>query len=254
MALRLDSQLKSEIRRTVKSFNAKIRRLEAKGVTAALLPDKVSSKELQLGFLSRRDLRNRLKQLQDFSSAGVTVESEGGLIGTNILFEYRQGEANKAIQEINKEYEKVLKLDTRYPMMQSEYTSNLRSKMDYLARDIQSMDIRQINIFNKNLLTPEKRTAKDEIFYQNFNRMLFFDAYKANLSPALVARITSKIEKIPPSKLLELHATEPSFKAVSDTYQKGKRESQDVSDEETREQFEALDERLDEILLEVLAE
>ena len=153
MALRLDSQLKSEIRKTVKAFNAKIRRLEAKGVTAALLPDKVSSKELQLGFNSRRDLRNRLKQLQDFSSAGVTVESEGGLIGTNVLFQYRQGEANKAIQEIDKEYQKVLKLDTRYPMMQSEYTSNLRSKMDYLARDVQSMDIRQLNIFNKNLLT-----------------------------------------------------------------------------------------------------
>lgn len=253
MAIRYDSQLKQQIRKTVKSFNAKIRRLENKGVTAALLPERVSAKEIQEGFRNRRDLRNRLKQLQEFSSAGVVEETEGGLIGTNILFQYRQGEANKAIQEINKEYEKVLNLDTRYPMMQSEYTANLKSKMDYLARDIRNLDIRQVNIFNKNLLTPEKRTVKEEIFYQNFNRMLFFDAYKGNLSPQLVSSITAKLQQLPPSKLLELHATEPAFKAVTDTYQKGKQESQDVSDEETQEQFEALDQRLEEILLDLLA-
>ena len=250
MAIRYDSQLKAEIRKAVKAFNAKIRRLEQKGVSAALLPETVSSKEIQQGFNSRRDLRSRLKQLQDFSSAGITFESEGGLIGTDTLFLYRQGEANKAIKEITKEYEKVLKLDTRYPMMQSEYTANLKAKMDYLARDIQSMDVRQINIFNKNLITPEKLTAKNEIFYQNFSRMLFFDAYKANLSPALISKITGKLEKLTPSKILELHATEPSFKAVTDTYEKGKRENQEVDNDEVQEQFEALNERLDEILAE----
>ena len=250
MAIRYDSQLKAEIRRTVKSFNAKIRRLEAKGVTSALLPGTVSSKEIQQGITNRRELRKRLQQLQEFSSAGTATESEGGLIGTDILFEYRQGEANRAIKEINKEYEKALKLNTRYPMMQSEYTSNLRAKMDYLSRDIRSMDIRQVNIFNKNILTPEQKTIADETFYQNFNRMLFFDAYKAALPPSLVSEIMQKLEKIPPSKVLELFNTEPSFKAVTDTYQKGKAETQDVSDEDTREQFEALNERLDEILAE----
>ena len=250
MAIRYDSQLKAEIRKTVKAFNAKIRRLENKGVTSALLPNKVSSKEIQQGILNRRDLRSRLQQLQEFSSAGTTVESEGGLIGTDILFQYRQGEANKAIKEINKEYEKVLKLNTRYPMMQSEYTSNLRSKMEYLSRDIKSMDIRQVNIFNKNILTPEQRTIKDETFYNNFSRMLFFDAYKAALPASLISEIMQKLEKLSPSKILELFNTEPSFKAVTDTYQKGKREAEDVTDEETREQFEALNERLDEILAE----
>ena len=248
MALRLDSQLRSEIRKTVKSFNAKIRRLENKGVTSALLPDKVSTKELREGFVNRRDLRSRLNQLQDFSSAGSVFESEGGLIGTDILFAYRQGEANKAAEAINKEYDKVLKLDTRYPMMQSEYTANLKSKMDYLRRDVESLDIKQINIFNKNLLNPEQKLARDRTFYENFNRMLFFDAYKANLPPSLVMSITAKLEKISPAKLLELTATEPAFKAVTDTYEKGKREAQEVSDKETRDQFEALDKRLDEVI------
>lgn len=247
MALRLDSQLKAEIRKTVKAYNAKIRRLESKGVTAALLPRKLTSKELQQGFYSRKDLRNRLKQLEDFTSAGLPIESEGGLIGTPQLFQYRQGEANKAVAELNKEYEKVLNLDTRYPMMQSEYTANLESKIKYLKRDLMSLNVREVNIFNKNLITPERRKIRDEIFYQSFNRMLFYDAYRGNLSPELVIRISTKLQQIPPSKLLELVGTEPSFKAVTETYQDGK-EERDISDIDTQDKFEALDERLDEIL------
>ena len=66
MAIRYDSQLKAEIRKTVKAFNAKIRRLEQKGVSAALLPEAVSSKEIQRGITNRKDLRERLKQLPEY--------------------------------------------------------------------------------------------------------------------------------------------------------------------------------------------
>ena len=103
MAIRYDSQLNAELRRAIRSFNAKIKRLENKGVSASLLPDKVSTKEIKAGILNRRDLRERMNQLNEFSSAGAVTESEGGLMGTDILFQYRQGEANKAVKEINKE-------------------------------------------------------------------------------------------------------------------------------------------------------
>ena len=124
MAIRYDSQLKAEIRRTVKAFNAKIRRLENKGVSAALLPDSISSKEIQQGIRSRSDLRKRLKELQEFSSAGIATESEGGLIGTDILFQYRQGEANRAIAEIKKEYEKVAEENLKQTIKASSFSLN----------------------------------------------------------------------------------------------------------------------------------
>lgn len=231
MAIRYDSQLRSEIRRTVKSFNAKILRLEAKGVSAALLPDSVSSKELQAGFNNRRDLRTRLSQLQDFTSAGETYKSEGGLVGTNQLFMYRQGEANKAVKEINKEYQKTLKLDTRYPMMQGEYVNNLKSKMDYLSRDVEKMDIRQINIFNKNLLTPEERTKQNEQFYQNYIKMLFFDGYRGAVDPQTMSKLIDLIYQLPPNELLKLYYTEPAIRGISDIYLKFKYESGSADDE-----------------------
>lgn len=232
MAIRYDSQLKSEIRKIVKSFNAKIRRLESKGVSAALLPDKISSKEIQQGFANRKDLRSRLKQLQDFTSAGMVEESEGGLFGTNDLFIYRQGEANKAVRELNKEYEKTLDLNPRYPMMMGEYVNNLKAKMDYLSRDIRSMDVRQIQIFNKNLLTPELKTKKNEQFYSNFRRMLYYNAYRLDIPPM-------DLEKLTPEELLKLYQTEPSFKMIVEGYLRLKNETGEAEDEEMEEAYSA---------------
>lgn len=248
MAIRWNSQLKSEVRRTVKSFNAKIRRLQRKGVTAALLPDTISSKEIQAGITNRRELESRLSQLREFTSAGIVERSEGGVMGTNQLFLYRTGEANKAIRQIQQEYDKIAAIQTRYPMMKSEYQANLESKMDYLSRDIMKLDVRQIQIFNKNIFSPEQKTIRDEQFYSNYSKMIFFNAYKSNLPPSLVARITSMIDRFTPAQLLEMYATEPTFRSVKETYEMGKQEGQERSDEEVEEQFEALAERMEELL------
>ena len=248
MAIRWNSQLKSELRKVVKSFNAKVRRLQKKGVTAALLPDTISSREIQAGITNRRDLEKRLSQLRDFTSAGVVEKSEGGVMGTNQLFLYRVGEANKAIQAIKEEYERIEAVDTRYPMMKSEYQSNLEAKMEYLSRDIRKLDVKQVQIFNKNILTEEKKTIRDEQFYNNFNKMIFFNAYKASLPPALVARIAANIDKFTPAELLELYATEPTFRSVKEMYEMGKHEGQEKSDEEVEEEYEALAERIEEKL------
>ena len=243
MAIRYDSQLKAQIRKTVKSFNAKIRRLKAKGVTAALLPDKVSSKEIQAGINNRKDLRKRLQQLNEFTSAGIVEESESGLLGTNELFMYRQGEANRAIQEINKEYEEIADINTRYPMMLGEYESNLRTKMNYLARDIRSLDVKQVNIFNKAIISPERRTKKDETFYNNFQKLIFFNAYKGGVPPALAREVSELLEQFTPRQLLRMYNTNPNMRIFelipSDEYQR-RSHIEGFDEEETNDLFEAI--------------
>ena len=248
MAIRWNSQLKAELRATVKSFNAKIRRLQNKGVTAALLPDTISSKEIQRGITSRRDLERRLSQLRDFTSAGVVERSEGGVYGTNQLFLYRVGEANKAINQIKQEYNRIEAIPTRYPMMKSEYQANLDAKMEYLSRDIRKLDVRQLNIFNRNLLTYEQKTIKDENFYNNFAKMIMFNAYQAGLPAELTSRILSKFDKFTPAELLELYATEPTFNAVKEMYERGKKEGYQKDSQEVQEEYEAMNSRMDEII------
>ena len=244
MAIRYDSQLKAEIRKAVKSFNAKIRRLEAKGVTAALLPDVVSSKQIQQGITNRRDLRKRLQQLQEFSSAGTATESEGGLIGTDILFEYRQGEANRAIRELRREYQQTQQVDTRYPMMLGEYGNNLRAKMDYLNRDIRKMDVRQVQIFNKNILLPEQKIIKEEQFYKNFEKMLFYNAYRGELDLSFI----ENMRQLTPQQLLELYRTNPAFKIIVEGYLRFRQETGDDVDADLQEAYKAANEAVKEKL------
>ena len=244
MAIRYDSQLKAEIRKAVKSFNAKIRRLEAKGVTAALLPDVVSSKQIQQGITNRRDLRKRLQQLQEFSSAGTATESEGGLIGTDILFQYRQGEANRAIRELRKEYQQTQQVDTRYPMMLGEYGNNLRAKMDYLSRDIRKMDVRQVQIFNKNILLPEQKIIKEEQFYKNFEKMLFYNAYRGELDLSFI----ENMRQLTPQQLLELYRTNPAFKIIVEGYLRFRQETGDDVDADLQEAYKAANEAVKEKL------
>ena len=247
MAIRWNRQLKAEVRRTVKSFNAKIRRLQRKGVTAAVLPERISSKELQAGITNRRELEGRLSQLREFTSAGIVERSEGGVLGTNQLFLYRVGEANKAIKAIQDEYNRIERIQTRYPMMKSEYQANLESKMEYLARDITKLDVRQLQIFNKNLLNIEQRTIRDEQFYTNFNKMIFYNAYKAGVPPELISRISNLVSKFTPAQLLELYATEPTFRSVKDIYILNKNESTAKTDSEVIEEHQALADRLEEL-------
>ena len=247
MAIRWNSQLKAELRATVKSFNAKIRRLQNKGVTAALLPDKISSKEIQRGITSRRDLEGRLAQLREFTSAGVVERSEGGVMGTNQLFLYRVGEANKAVQELRKEYERVKSLETRYPMMKSEYEANLEAKMEYLSRDLRKLDIKQVNIFNKNILTYEHKAIRDENFYNNFTKMIFFNAYQAGVNPSLLSKISQDITLFTPAELLEIYNTEPSLRAMRDMYLQGKSGGLEKSKKDVEDEMQGAHERLQEI-------
>lgn len=249
MAVRYDSQLRSRIRKTVKSFNAKIRRLQQKGVSASLLPETVSSKELQAGIRSRRDLVSRLNQLDEFTSAGEVEESQGGLMGTPKLFQYRQGEANRAIKEIQKEFKRLDNMeDLRYPMMTGEYASNLRAKMNYLERDVRHLDIRQINIFSKNIITPEKLTVMNDKFYNNFQRMLFYNAYRGDISPQMLRDITELISQFTPAELLELYRTQPAFKMVVEGYERYKSEAGQPDDDENKAVNEAILAKLEEEL------
>lgn len=239
MAIRWNSQLKSDVRRVVKSFNAKVRRLQNKGVTAALLPDKISSKEIQAGITNRRDLYRRLDQLREFTSAGEVERSEGGVMGTNKLFMYRVGEANKAINAIKQEFKRLGTVETRYPMMKSEYQANLEAKMDYLSRNIRQMDVRQIQIFNKNLLTPERSTIKKEIFYNSFNKMIYQNAQRAGIEPSQLTRVIELMEKLTPDELLELYSTNPAFRSVRDIYMLSKNNA--TSDKDIEDSVDALE-------------
>lgn len=241
MAIRYDKQLKNEIYKAVRSFNAKISRLERKGVSAALLPDRISSKNIKQNYTNRRQLRRYLASLQDFTSKGQVFKSEGGVTGTTQLFQYNIKRANKATAALSRERKKLADIPTRYPMMKSENISLLESKMRYLKRDIYNMDIRQINIFKRNIESTFNRNKQNAVFHKNFKTMMLSVGYRAGLDPAFLERVGNKFDRLSPNRLLEMYRILPAF-SVIDYYK------QDGDENVIREAFKSINNELDEEL------
>ena len=64
MAIRFDSKLNNEIKRTVRNFNQKVARLERLDLPA---PQKISTRDIKKDYVTRAELNKRLKQFQGFS-------------------------------------------------------------------------------------------------------------------------------------------------------------------------------------------
>lgn len=247
MAIRYNKQLNNEIYKAVRSFNAKVSRLEKKGVSAALLPDRISTKSIKANYQNKQSLRKHLQSLQEFTSRGQTFRSEGGVTGTTMLFQYNKKRANIAVKQLQRERRNLADIPTRYPMMKSEQIRLLESKMDYLKRDIMKLDIKQVNIFNKNIETTIKALEKNQIFHKNFNQMMFAVAYRNDLPKSKIARIEEKMNKLDANKLLELYRTVPAFQQVTEKYLA--RDNIVEDETETSEIYDALEAALDEALM-----
>lgn len=247
MAIRYDKQFKNEIYKAVRSFNAKITRLEKKGVSAALLPDRISTKSLKANFSNRKALRAELRALQDFSSRGQTFKSEGGVTGTTMLFQYNKKRANKAVRQLQSELNSLEQIPTRYPMMKSEAATLLENKIKYLKRDIYKLDVRQINILIRNTEVTNKYNEKNAIFHENFNKMLMSTAYAAGLDRGFIERLKGKLDQIPPAKLLEMYRTRPAFSSVVEKYNASKN-GVTADDDETKRMYESIENEADEYL------
>ena len=89
MAIRYDKKFNSEINRIVKNYNQKITRLERKD-TDYHLPEKITVKQIKALAKTRKDVRNKLAELQRFSSRGAeeTIVTSGGYAIS--LYEYKE--------------------------------------------------------------------------------------------------------------------------------------------------------------------
>ena len=78
-----------ELKRIVKNFNAKVRRLESKEpYLTDKRPDKISYKDIRENIDTRQDLNRKLKELQRFSKRGAEAirETTSGVITTEWQF------------------------------------------------------------------------------------------------------------------------------------------------------------------------
>lgn len=220
-----------ELRKAVANFNKKRKRLEEKGVSPSLLPNKASVKALKMAYDNKRDLENRLKQLGEFTSKGNVRENKKGIQGTNDLFQYRQKELNKRRQSVSRKLINLKKRDIPYKSVKEDAELNLEAREAYLNKDLETIDLKTLQRLNRNALSREEVAVMDERYYDNIFKMFYQEAEYAGYDPAKRKAIEEELRKFTPSQLVEITETDPIVKTIIEQYEGSKKESKTVKQE-----------------------
>ena len=269
MAIRFDKKLNQEINRTIKNFNQKIARLEKE--QRELLPSKITKKEIT-SLSSRKELKNKLKELQSFSKRGaedVLTTSGGAKITKYELENLKQKQAKvKAALTRQINLMKVTKpkifgkeQDVTYAEMGDEEYLNALAKRKYLdEKDIDKLTQEKLENYKKILeKTEQQKMYMNTNFKKNYENMLFDMAYYFNYDAAKVKELKEKLNELNPSDFLRLFREDKSIRAILDYYPivtdvfnpKEKRKvgvnPEDI-EQDVKNLYDALYENIDEIL------
>ena len=255
MAIRYTDKLNTRIRRDVKNFNAKRKALFNKGVTSALLPPKVSTKELRAGFTNRRELMDRLRELETFSAAGKVYRSAGGVKGTENLFRYVQTSGKKSGRKIEKRAESLkYSGNVEYPVMLNEAILNLQTKTKFLYQDVKMLSADQLRTYRTTTGKPEADNPKLQRFYENFYKMMLQEAAKVGVDPDILIKLVDQFKQLTPEELLQAYRANPEFKNVKEYSDTPKSNRGSIIDDETlTNMLKTLSERMPEIIQDIRA-
>lgn len=253
MAIRENKALLARIRKDVKNFNAKRRALFNKGVSPALLPAKASTKELRAGFTNRRELIDRLQELEAFSAAGKVYRSAGGTRGTEKLYDYTQDIGLKRGRATRKRAAKLNYAgNKRYPLMLSEAVLNLNTKADYISQDVRLLSADQLRSFQKIVSKPEVDYIKNQQFYDNFYKMMLSEASQARLDPDVLIDLLQQFKELSPEELLAAYNANPEFKNIVEYSNTPKSSKGSIIDDESLQtMLNVLSERMPEIIKDI---
>ena len=85
---------------------------------------------------------------------------------------------------------------------------------------------------------------KDENFYNNFQKMLFYSGYRGGLKPSKVREISELIEKFTPEQILDIYSTNPALKSMVEGYNRMKNNIGEVDEADTEDVANAIIEAL----------
>lgn len=212
--IKLSPEMNAELRRAVKAFNRKIRRLEAKGVTASLLPEKASAKALKNAYKDSESLRQRLDMMASFTSKGDIRKTKKGVVGTEAMFDYRKKENEASIKRYKDQLASAQGQRTKYKSRLQSYKTNLRARIKYLGRDPEKMDAKEVMRQYQNTMTDERMYKKNTTFKQNFMNKLDEYAEIGEVNKRKVNRLKRKLDQIPLEDFFRVVDTNPEFEHI----------------------------------------
>ena len=209
-----------ELNRSVKNFNAKVKRLETKYAgTDVILPEKMSVKELKEIVTTRRDLQRELKSLQRFTDRGSEKVVDIPNTNNNIkMTKWQREEMTKRAKLINdKRYYRRQKLESQELSHQGESLGYTRG--DIGMGKIESNQLKPTKAFTKSMdkySTAEKmkhllRESQSDYWRKRdiLMRENFIQALEENFNPNDIKDVIAEIRNMDINKFKEKLLSDP---------------------------------------------
>lgn len=263
MAIRYDTKLSRELARTVRNFNAKVRRLER--LKRELVPSRVSVASLKEEFTNRNDLQRRLKELQSFSKRGAEdiITTAGGVKTTRYEFKLTKERIRVAKLRLTRDIRIMgeatptiygKKTPRRLVEMGSEELSNLQAKRASLNKDINKVSKSQYETLARRAYEEAYsrwNTERGAKFFQSYMDILDKAGYMAGIPSEKIEHIKDALRKLSLTQFGAMMSLERAFKSIIDYYLILKVQSGVLStDDEAqlRDIFDELDSNIDEMV------
>lgn len=256
-----DKEFNARINKVVRSFNAKVRRLENEGYK--YLPDKVSVADLKTTYFDRDSLKRRLKQLERFTTRGAEeiVQLAKGAKVTKWELEtlksdmaYLKRAYNKKIESYGSTIPTILgeRQVATYAQMGDPRYENLRVLRKSLDKDLSQLEQGDFNRVKRGVFAQIRRRERQKyILWANYFTFLEDVAYKAGIDDETLNRIKGKLLDMDIDKFIEFFETEKAFSSIIDYYDLQKIKSGGYSDKDidtVKELFKGIDLVIDEYM------
>lgn len=229
--IRYNKALENAINKTVRNYNAKIRRLEKVNPSLAL-PEKVSARSIKNISDTRNELLRNLNKLKRFSERGAEnniILPSGELVSVYEIKELKRESARlqrnltRRINELAGTTPKVagIKQDYNYAEMGDMRLNNMIAKRDTLARMSKTVT-KGGNLKNFMKLietTKNKQNYQISIFRNNYiDKMLTYQAYSIGYDSEKINEIKAKLNKLSDKDFLKFFDEEKLVQMIRDKY------------------------------------
>lgn len=261
MAVRYSRILEQDIRKTVRNYNAKIRRLE-KTERDLVLPDRITINEIKESVDTRKQLNRKLKALERFTKRGAedTVYIDG--LKTS---KYQVGEVQRELRRVKAQLTRQIsiieqttptifgqKADATYKQMGSIQLNNLKTRR-------KSYDFGSFKKITSEKFKELQDKLRRDIAYLDYDKNIFMNNVVDNMIEKLAYKtgydnndklnhLKQQLSRLSPDQFLKLYNTEEGIRAIVDYYPSiHSRKPEDIKDE-VENLFNELDDNIEGIV------
>ena len=222
MAIRYDKDLKTQIRRLVTNYNAKIKRLQRKN--AQNLPSKITTKLLKSKAKNRGDLKRMMKNLGEFTKRGA--EKNIMVKGKSIpQYRYKQAQRYRSLisRRLKAREQFVKTTHPTYEGVKEKFT--IAEQFDEETRNIETLRKRLLDVDYLEFtpsdmadyiaqLESNARTVNLTQWQQNYADMLLDVGYVHGIEHQKLHDLREKLLDLSPSQFDKLFKTESTIKQL----------------------------------------